>query len=105
MKPTPTSAQPSNVTRRTFLKNGAILTTGIAALSPLARAQTNKSSKLHIFHVGTGGSIAKSASRERARVVRRHAVEQKKGTQTAMDNIWIASSRGHAIYLQIMQTH
>lgn len=45
----------SPVTRRTFLKNGAILTVGVAALSARARAQTNKNSKLRIFQIGTGG--------------------------------------------------
>ncbi|MGN6385710.1 MAG: Gfo/Idh/MocA family protein, partial [Verrucomicrobiota bacterium] len=49
-------AQPlSPVTRRTFLKNGAILTAGIAALSVSARAQTNKNGKLRIFQIGVGG--------------------------------------------------
>ena len=49
----------SPVTRRTFLKTGAILTAGIATLSPGARAQTNKNSKLRIFQIGAGvpGSI------------------------------------------------
>ena len=45
----------SPVTRRTFLRTGAILTAGVAALSPLARAQVNKNSKLRIFQVGVGG--------------------------------------------------
>lgn len=45
----------SPITRRTFLKNGAILTAGVAALSPLARAQVNKNSKLRIFQIGVGG--------------------------------------------------
>jgi predicted dehydrogenase len=51
--------QVSPVTRRTFLKNGVILTAGIAALSPAARAQTNKNGKLQIFQIGAGvpGSI------------------------------------------------
>jgi predicted dehydrogenase len=44
----------SPVTRRTFLKNGVILTAGIAALSPAARAQTNQNSKLRIFQIGAG---------------------------------------------------
>jgi predicted dehydrogenase len=35
-----------------------VLATGVAALSPAARAQTNKNSKLQIYHVGVGGSIA-----------------------------------------------
>src|SRR4051812_45396744 len=45
----------SPVTRRTFLKNGIILTAGVAALSGKARAQTNKNSKLRIFQIGAGG--------------------------------------------------
>ena len=48
----------SPVTRRTFLKNGVILTAGIAALSPAARAQTNQNSKLRIFQIGAGVSGA-----------------------------------------------
>ncbi|HEV8543106.1 MAG TPA: hypothetical protein VGR78_11990, partial [Verrucomicrobiae bacterium] len=49
----------SPVTRRTFLKNGVALTIGVAALSPGARAQTNKNSRLRIFQIGSGvpGSI------------------------------------------------
>lgn len=43
------------ITRRTFLRNGAVLTAGIAALSPAARAQTNQNSKLRIFQIGVGG--------------------------------------------------
>jgi predicted dehydrogenase len=46
---------PSPVTRRSFLKTGAIVTAGIASLSLPARAQTNKNSKLRIFQVGVGG--------------------------------------------------
>ncbi len=46
------------VTRRSFLATGAVLTTGIASLSRLARAQTNKNSKLRIFHIGVGGVAA-----------------------------------------------
>jgi predicted dehydrogenase len=45
----------SPITRRTFLRNGAILTASVAALSPRARAQTNKNSKLQIFQIGVGG--------------------------------------------------
>lgn len=48
-----TSSHP--ITRRTFLRNGAILTAGIASLSLSARAQTNKNSKLRIFQAGVGG--------------------------------------------------
>jgi predicted dehydrogenase len=53
IKPQPLSSSP--VTRRTFLRTGAILTAGVAALSPLARAQVNKNSKLRIFQIGVGG--------------------------------------------------
>src|SRR5688572_32203478 len=45
----------SPVTRRTFLRTGAILTAGIASLSLPARAQVNKNSKLRIFQIGVGG--------------------------------------------------
>jgi hypothetical protein len=45
----------SPITRRTFLKNGVILTAGVAALSAGARAQTNKNGKLRIFQIGVGG--------------------------------------------------
>src|SRR3954469_24246615 len=47
--------QSSPITRRTFLRNGAILTAGIAALSPAARAQTNQNSKLRIYQIGCQG--------------------------------------------------
>ena len=50
-----TTAFASPVTRRTFLRTGAVLTTGIAALSPAARAQTNANSKLRIYQIGVGG--------------------------------------------------
>ena len=43
------------VTRRSFLKTGAIVTTGLAALSLPARAQVNKNSKLRLFQIGAGG--------------------------------------------------
>lgn len=43
------------VTRRTFLRTGAVLTAGVAALSLPARAQINKNSKLRIFQIGVGG--------------------------------------------------
>src|SRR5438045_3978622 len=45
----------SPVTRRSFLKNGAIVTAGIASLSLPARAEVNKNSKLRIFQIGVGG--------------------------------------------------
>jgi predicted dehydrogenase len=51
-------SSPAPVTRRTFLKNGAILTAGLASLSRAARAQTNKNSKLRLFHIGVGGVAA-----------------------------------------------
>src|ERR1041384_8262394 len=45
----------SPVTRRHFLKTGAIGTAGVASLSLPARAQVNKNSKLRIFQIGVGG--------------------------------------------------
>ena len=45
----------SAVTRRSFLKTGAIVTAGVASLSLPARAQVNKNSKLRIFQIGVGG--------------------------------------------------
>jgi predicted dehydrogenase len=45
----------SPVTRRSFLKTGAIVTAGVASLSLPARAQVNKNSKLRIFQIGVGG--------------------------------------------------
>src|SRR6266545_8119957 len=45
----------SPVTRRSFLKSGAIVTAGIASLSWHARAQVNLNSKLRIFQIGVGG--------------------------------------------------
>jgi hypothetical protein len=50
-----TTSIPSPVTRRTFLKSGAVATAGLATLSLGARAQTNKNSKLRIFQIGVGG--------------------------------------------------
>ena len=55
-KPTPAPGQP--VTRRSFLKTGTVLATGLAALSWRARAQVNKNSKLQMLLVGVGGCIA-----------------------------------------------
>lgn len=49
------------ITRRTFLRNGAVLTAGLASLStmvrlsPQARAQVNKNSRVRIFQIGVGG--------------------------------------------------
>ncbi|MBM3832224.1 MAG: Gfo/Idh/MocA family oxidoreductase [Verrucomicrobia bacterium] len=45
----------SPVTRRSFLKTGALITAGIASLSLSARAQVNKNSKLRILQIGVGG--------------------------------------------------
>src|SRR5437016_14683106 len=45
----------SPITRRSFLKTGAIITAGIASLSLPARGQVNKNSKLRIFQIGVGG--------------------------------------------------
>ncbi len=45
----------SPVTRRSFLRTGAIVTAGLASLSLHARAQVNKNSKLRIFQIGVGG--------------------------------------------------
>ena len=45
----------SPVTRRSFLKSGAIATAGLASLSLSARAQANLNSKLRIFQIGVGG--------------------------------------------------
>ena len=53
MNSTRTSSSP--ITRRTFLKTGAVVTAGIATLSAPARAQTNKNSHLRIFQIGCGG--------------------------------------------------
>src|SRR5215212_11339926 len=55
MKTKSTSQPFSPITRRTFLRSGAIITAGVAALSLPARAQVNKNSKLRIFQVGVGG--------------------------------------------------
>jgi predicted dehydrogenase len=54
--PSPTPLSP--VTRRSFLKTGAVLTAGVASLAWPARAQVNKNSKLRIFHIGVGGVAA-----------------------------------------------
>src|SRR6266487_1602175 len=45
----------SPVTRRSFLKSGALAAAGIASLSWSARAQVNQNSKLRIFQIGVGG--------------------------------------------------
>ena len=43
------------VTRRSFLKTGAIVTTALAAPTAAMRAATNKNGKLGILHIGVGG--------------------------------------------------
>ncbi|HAV64200.1 MAG TPA: hypothetical protein DCY13_17770 [Verrucomicrobiales bacterium] len=55
MKTNESPSHRSPVTRRSFLKTGAIATAGIASLSFAARAQTNKNSRLRIFQIGVGG--------------------------------------------------
>jgi predicted dehydrogenase len=55
MNSKPTLPPASPVTRRTFLKTGAVVTAGIASLSLRARAQTNTNSKLRVFQIGVGG--------------------------------------------------
>lgn len=60
MRPTIMNTEPnrhpiSPITRRTFLRTGAIVTTGLASLSLPARAQVNQNSKLRIFQIGVGG--------------------------------------------------
>src|SRR5436190_17113729 len=55
MKTKQNSSSISPVTRRSFLKTGAIVTAGIASFSLPARAQVNKNSKLRIFQIGVGG--------------------------------------------------
>src|ERR1043165_869287 len=45
----------SPITRRTFLRNGAILTASVATLTRAGRGQTNKNGKLRIFQMGCGG--------------------------------------------------
>ncbi|HYR57854.1 MAG TPA: Gfo/Idh/MocA family oxidoreductase, partial [Chthoniobacteraceae bacterium] len=58
MKSNQTPIPVSPVTRRSFLKTGAVVTAGLASLSWPARAQVNKNSKLRIFHIGVGGVAA-----------------------------------------------
>ena len=55
MKPTSPATSTSTITRRTFLRTGAVLTASVAALSGPARAQVNKNSRLRIFQAGVGG--------------------------------------------------
>src|SRR6185295_16421992 len=50
-----TSNYTSTITRRTFLKTGSVITTGLASLTLPVRAQINKNSKLRLFQVGVGG--------------------------------------------------
>src|SRR5215510_4025755 len=55
MNPKLESPTSSAVTRRSFLKSGAVVTAGIASLSWAGRAQVNQNSKLRIFQIGVGG--------------------------------------------------
>lgn len=55
----------SPVTRRTFLRTGAVATAGLATLSFSARAQTNKNSKLRIFQIGVGAKNGGIGSMQR----------------------------------------
>jgi predicted dehydrogenase len=55
MKTTQKPSPSSPVTRRTFLKTGAVATAGIASLSWSALAQTNQNSKMRVFQIGVGG--------------------------------------------------
>ena len=55
MNPKPNASSIFPVTRRRFLKSGAVLTTGLASLGLHARAQTNQNSKLRIYQIGVGG--------------------------------------------------
>ena len=52
---TQTDSTRAPLTRRTFLKTGAIVTAGLASLNLPARAQANKNSKLRLFQIGVGG--------------------------------------------------
>ncbi|HRI13282.1 MAG TPA: Gfo/Idh/MocA family oxidoreductase [Verrucomicrobiota bacterium] len=45
----------SSVTRRSFLKTGAVATASLVTLSSKARAQINQNSRLRIFQIGVGG--------------------------------------------------
>jgi predicted dehydrogenase len=47
--------QAGRVSRRTFLRSGAILTSVMAAPSLTTRLQANKNSRLQIFQIGVGG--------------------------------------------------
>lgn len=51
MKPT----RPSLLSRRDFVKAGSLASASLSVLSPWARAQTNKNSRLRIFQIGVGG--------------------------------------------------
>ncbi|MBI1177984.1 hypothetical protein GC207_11175 [bacterium] len=54
------------VTRRAFLKTGAVATVGIASLSLRARAQTNKNGNLRIYQIGIGAKNGGIGSLQRA---------------------------------------
>ena len=55
MKTKNTPKPAGTVTRRTFLRNGVIATTLMAAPSLTTRLQANKNSHLQIFQIGVGG--------------------------------------------------
>ncbi|MEK9861994.1 MAG: hypothetical protein VW804_02475, partial [Verrucomicrobiota bacterium] len=51
----PSTSKAGRVTRRTFLRSGAIVTTVMAAPALSTRLQANKNSQLQIFQIGVGG--------------------------------------------------
>ena len=55
MKSKQTSLPGSPVTRRTFLKSGAIIAAGVASLSWAVCSRLNRNSKLRILQIGVGG--------------------------------------------------
>ena len=56
MKASPPEISPKGrVTRRTFLRSGAVLTSIMAAPALSTRLQANKNSQLQIFQMGVGG--------------------------------------------------
>lgn len=61
-----TTSSVSPITRRTFLRSGAIATAGIASLSLRARAQVNKNSNLRIYQIGVGATNGGIGSMQRS---------------------------------------
>ncbi|HMO65790.1 MAG TPA: Gfo/Idh/MocA family oxidoreductase, partial [Verrucomicrobiota bacterium] len=55
MKAPATTYSFAPVTRRSFLRTGALAAATAAVLSPAARAQVNQNSKLRLFQIGVGG--------------------------------------------------